>query len=106
LSLIIVVLLRETSVLELPRTSATIIIKSTAPPTIHTQGWVYHSVVVVVVSVVVTLLLETVLSCAHTKVLIRLNKKTKKIFLQIFFIMFVLMKNKLSEYSLEESGQI
>jgi len=86
---------------ELPRKRATRIIRSTAPPTIHTQGWAYHSVVVDVVSVVVVLLLVTVLSCAHKKVLIRLNKKTtqslKMTLLQILFITVDLMNNEIAK---------
>ena len=100
------VVLRETSVLSLPellRVRATSIKINAAPPAIHTQGWAYHSVVVVVVSVVVTLLLETVLSCAHKRVLIKLKKNIteslKMILLQILFITVDLMNDKMSKYS-------
>jgi hypothetical protein len=95
--------LRETSVVslpEFPRIRATRIIINTAPPTIHTQGWAYHSVVVVVVVSVVTLLLEEVLSCAHKEILMKLNKKitqSLKILLQFLFITVDLINNEISK---------
>jgi hypothetical protein len=48
----------------LPRIRATISNNNTAPPTIHTQGWVYHVSVVVVVVVLELEELLAALSCA------------------------------------------
>ena len=107
------VVLRETSVLsllELLRMRATIMIINTAAPTTHTHGWVYHSVVVVVDSVVVTVVLEPVLSWAHEKTPIILNKKTKAnltmLFILTVFITVVLIGDEILHYVLKESGQI
>lgn len=66
-------------VLELPLNKATRMIRKTAPPTIHTQGWVYHSVVVVVSLVTVVLELELVVSCAITQTDVRANTRIKRI---------------------------
>ena len=85
--------LRDTSFLseeELPRNNAISMMMNTAPPTIQTHGWAYHSVVVVVVVCVVTVeLLEPVLSWANAYALARHNKiiaAILEILLQILFI--------------------
>lgn len=56
-------------------------IRKTAPPTTQTHGWVYHSVVVVVVDslVTVTLVLEPVLSCAQTSTCVKLSRNKSAI---------------------------
>ena len=62
----------------LPLVKATISKINTAPPTIHTQGSVYHVVVVVVEEVDVA---DTVLSCAHAIACEKVNKNNRKAFL-------------------------
>jgi len=74
-SFITVVLL--TSFVELPRNNATKIISKTAAPTIHTHGCVYHSLVVVVVVVLVTVVELPVLSWEKAKNWIELKIKVK-----------------------------
>ena len=70
---------RVTSLLELPpRKSATSIISNTAPPTTHTQGWVYHSVVVVELELLCRVVVVPELSCAPAAKEILVNKKKRK----------------------------
>jgi hypothetical protein len=65
-------------VLLLPLTSAMIIMRKIAPPTIHAQGWVYQVSVVVVEVEVLVLLEATELSCANAikdnKILLNSNE--------------------------------
>ena len=66
----------------LPLTNATISRINTAPPTIHTQGCVYHSCVsVVVVAVVVVVVAVEALSCAHAMACVNVSNINRKTYL-------------------------
>ena len=93
------VVLTSLSLDEPPLKSATRMISTTAPPTIHTQGCVYQSVVVVSDVVVVTFWL-TVVSCAHNNADTLLNTSVRNDLKAklMFFIVLVLSMKYITNY--------